>query len=280
MHSTTLRSSSGPLSSRQRWWLWGGAAVLLLGLSGCGGKPGLVQVQAPATAAAQDLMHRLAYTRLQLAALHLEEGRAQIALEEVARALQANPRYTDAYNLQGWVYASLQDYPSAQKSFEQALGLKPGDADSLYNLAWVQCQQKQFAVADSGFDAALAARGSGAVSLAQVWLGKGVCLQQAGQSETAVHALEKAHELDAANPVVAYNFAHALYKQGRAQRARIVVQRVNNSQWASAASLWLGIQVERRFGARLAVQQLADQLHKRFPDSREWQWFESGAFDD
>ena len=44
--------------------------------------------------------------------------------------------------------------------------------------------------------------------------------------------------------------------------------------------LWLGIKVERSLGDRVAMRQLADQLHKRFPDSKEWQRFERGAFDD
>lgn len=249
-------------------------------LAGCVSTPAAVKPEAIPGSAAETEVHRLAKTRLQLAALHFEEGRAEVALGEIAQALQAYPRYVDAFNLQGWIYLSLQDYKNAHQSFVQALALRPGDADSLYNLGWVQCLQKQFTVADGNFDAALGAPRASGQSVARIWLAKGVCLRQAGQIGKALQALEKANEIEPGSPAVAYNFADALLAQGEAERARFYVRRINNGQWASAQSLWLGIKVERSLGDRVAMRQLADQLHKRFPDSKEWQRFERGAFDD
>lgn len=229
---------------------------------------------------AEEEVHRLANTRLQLAALHFEEGRADVALGEVAQALQAHPGYADAYSLKGWIHMSLQDYKAANESFVQALALRPGNADALYNLGWLQCRQKQFALADRNLDAALAAPRSNGQSVARIWLAKGVCLREAGDLAAALPALEQAYEIEPSSPVAAYNFASALHAQGELERARFYVRRINNGQWATAASLWLGIQVERSLGDRIAMRQLADQLQKRFPDSKEWQRFEQGAFDD
>lgn len=257
-----------------------GGMVAACMLAGCAATGSTVPPEAIPGSTAEAEVHRLAKTRLQLAALHFEEGRAEVALGEVAQALQAYPRYVDAYNLKGWIHMSLQDYKAANESFVQALALRPGDADALYNLGWLQCQQKQFALADRNLDAALAAPRSSGQSVARIWLAKGVCLREAGQGAAALQALEKAHEIEPGNPAVAYNFASALHAQGDAERARFYVRRVNNSQWASAQSLWLGIKVERSLGDRVAMRQLADQLHKRFPDSKEWQRFERGAFDD
>ncbi len=67
---------------------WGGSGMRAGGLCShrkhCGARaiPG---------SAAEVEVHRLAKTRLQLAALHFEEGRAEVALGEVAQALQAYP---------------------------------------------------------------------------------------------------------------------------------------------------------------------------------------------
>ena len=266
------------LFSKARWAVGGVMAAWLL--SGCVASGSVVPPQAIAGSAADAEVNRLAITRLQLAALHFEEGRAEVALGEVAQALQVHPRYVDAYNLKGWIHMSLQDYKAANDSFVQALALRPGDAETLYNLGWLQCQQKQFSLADRNLEAALSAPRSSGQSVSRIWLAKGVCLRQAGQGELALQALEKAHEIEPGSPVVAYNFADVLYAQGNAERARFYVRRVNNGQWASAASLWLGIKVERSLGDRVAMRQLADQLHKRFPDSKEWQRFERGTFDD
>lgn len=257
-----------------------GGVVAACILVACTATGGAVAPEEIPGSAAETEAHRLAKTRLQLAALHFEEGRAEVALGEIAQALQVYPRYVDAYNLKGWIHMSLQDQKAANDSFVQALALRPGDADALYNLGWLQCQQKQFALADRNFDAALAAPRTSGQSVARIWLAKGVCLRDAGQGDAALQALETAHEIEPGNPAVAYNFAHALHAQGNAERARFYVRRVNNGQWASAQSLWLGIKVERSLGDRVAMRQLADQLHKRFPDSKEWQRFERGAFDD
>lgn len=266
------------LFSKVRKGMGGGLAACLL--AGCMTGAGTLPPEEIPGSAAETEVHRLAKTRLQLAALHFEEGRAEVALGEIAQALQAYPRYVDAYNLKGWIHMSLQDYKGANDSFVQALALRPGDADALYNLGWLQCQQKQFALAERNLDAALAAPRTSGQSVSRLWLAKGVCLRQAGQLDAAMQALEKAHEIEPGNPAVAYNFADALHAQGHTERARFYVRRINNGQWASAQSLWLGIKVERSLGDNVAMRQLADQLHKRFPDSKEWQRFERGAFDD
>jgi type IV pilus assembly protein PilF len=266
------------LLSKARWAMGGVVAACVL--AGCAATGSTVAPEAIPGSAAEVEVHRLAKTRLQLAALHFEEGRAEVALGEVAQAMQAYPRYVDAYNLKGWIHMSLQDYKAANESFVQALSLRPGDADTLYNLGWLQCQQKQFTLADRNLDAALEAPRTSGQSVARIWLAKGVCLQQAGKPGDALQALEKAHEIEPGSPAVAYNFANALHARGDNERARFYVRRINNGQWASAPSLWLGIKVERSLGDRVAMRQLADQLHKRFPDSKEWQRFEQGAFDD
>lgn len=266
------------IRSSARWAMSGMVAVCVL--AGCASTGRGLPSEGQPGSAAEAEVHRLAQTRLQLAAMHFEEGRADVALGEVAQALQASPRYPDAYNLKGWIHMSLQDYPAAHESFAQALVLRPGSADALYNMGWLLCQQKQFAQADRNFDAALVAPRMTGQSVAQIWLAKGVCLRDAGQGAAALKALEQAYEMEPGSPAVAYNFANALHSQGETERARFYVRRINNGQWSSAQSLWLGIKVERRLGDQVAMRQLADQLHKRFPDSKEWQRFEQGAFDD
>ncbi|MDB5945843.1 MAG: type 4 fimbrial biosis protein PilF-like protein, partial [Ramlibacter sp.] len=48
----------------------------------------------------------------------------------------------------------------------------------------------------------------------------------------------------------------------------------------NAETLWLGIKVEQRMKDRVAMLQLADQLKRRFPQSREMTSYDKGAFDD
>ena len=55
---------------------------------------------------------------------------------------------------------------------------------------------------------------------------------------------------------------------------------LNNSELANAETLWLGVKVERRMENRDAMLQLAAQLVKRFPKSREAGAYQRGSFDE
>lgn len=257
--------------------------VLLAGLTGCattaqnyeaesGRQPGTIQ---------DDERQRLAHTRLQLGAMHLSEGRHEIALGEVSQALQAYPNYPDAYNLRGWIYLSQQEYIKADASFDRALSLRPTDPDTRYNLGWSQCLQKKFDTAQMHFDVALQDPRLHVQTHARTLLAKAVCLRDAGQGGAQVLALlTQAYELDAGNPAIGFNYAQALFENGDLHRARFYARRLNQGPMVSAASLWLGVRIERRLGDSAAMRELADDLERRFPASKEWQKFERGAFDE
>ena len=49
---------------------------------------------------------------------------------------------------------------------------------------------------------------------------------------------------------------------------------------SNSETLWLGLKVERVLGDNIAMQQLAEQLRKRFPESRELTLYESKKFND
>ena len=93
-------------------------------------------------------------------------------------------------------------------------------------------------------------------------------------------SLFKSYEFDAGNPVTSYNLASLLFQRSDFARAQFYVRRLNNSELANAESLWLGIKVERRMENRDAMMQLAAQLTKRFPRSREAEAYQRGAFDE
>ena len=84
--------------------------------------------------------------------------------------------------------------------------------------------------------------------------------------------------------VTARNVAQRTYldllRRNELTRAQFYIRRLNNSELANAESLWLGIKVERALGDSVAMRQLAGQLRKRFPDSRELGAYERGAFNE
>ncbi|MCT9809242.1 type IV pilus biogenesis/stability protein PilW [Acidovorax sp. Be4] len=260
---------------------WGLAACLgLVLLTGCaGGMRGADSSHADLVTPSDETdVRRRARIRLELASNYFQSDKMEVALDEVKKSLATDPNYADAHNLRGLIYMRMGDLPLAEDGFQRALALSPRDANLLHNYGWLQCQQRRFAQADKLFNEAL----SQPMYQAKVktWMAKGLCYESAGQHKAAEEALFKAYEIDAGNPVVAYNLANVLYVQGDVARAQFYIRRLNNSDQANAESLWLGIKVERARGDRLAMAQLAGPLGKRFPESREWLAYQRGAFNE
>ena len=148
----------------------------------------------------------------------------------------------------------------------------------MHNLGWLQCQADHYAEAQALFERAVAVPAY--LGRAKTLMVQGICQARAGQARQAEATLMRSYELDAGNPVTAYNLALLLYQRGDNERARFYIRRLNNSELANAQSLWLGIKVEHRLNDRKAMEQLASQLRRRFPASSELIAYERGRFDD
>lgn len=216
--------------------------------------------------------------RVELAVGYLEQGKTNIALDEVKLALAADPEFADAYSLRGLIYMRLNELPLAQESFMKALAVRPRDPNILHNLGWLKCQQARYPEALADFSLALANPGYG--ERAKTHMAQGLCQIRAGQRREAEQSLLKAYEFDAANPVTGYNLANLLFQNAEFARAQFYIRRLNNSDWANSESLWLGIKVENKMADRVALLQLATQLEKRFPQSKEAFAYRRGAFDE
>ena len=230
------------------------------------------------TAVDETDVRKRARTRLALATGYYENGQYTVALDELKKSIQIDPTLADSYVLGGLIYMALGDTALAESHFQRALAANPRDADAMHNLGWLLCQKGQYAQAQAQFERAAAIptyQGRAKTLMAQ-----GICQARAGQAPQAEATLMRSYELDAGNPVTAYNLALLLFQRGDLNRAQFYIRRLNNSELANAESLWLGIRVERRLNNRQAMEQLAAQLRRRFPQSRELLAHERGAFDD
>ena len=216
--------------------------------------------------------------RVELALGYFEQGKINIALDEIKQAIAADPTYTDAYSLRGLVYMRLNDFAFAEESFNKALSTKPRDANVLHNLGWLKCQQTLYPQALKYFAQALADPMYG--ERAKTLMAQGLCQVRAGMQQEAEVSFLKSYEYDAGNPVTAYNLANLLYRKGDFVRARFYIRRLNNSELANAESLWLGVKVEKQLGDLEAMMQLALQLEKRFSQSPEAAAYRRGAFNE
>jgi len=261
------------------------ACLLVLALTGISGCASKMSAAGPAgsgvevvTDSDEPEFRKRARIRLELAVGYFEQGQTTIALDELKQSMAADPNYAEAYSLRGLIYMRLNDFRISEESFRKSLTINPGDSNVMHNLGWLLCQQARYPEAEQLFSQALSNPQYG--ERAKTFRAQGLCQARAGLRAEAERSLLKSYEFDAGNPVTAYNLATLLFQRGDYVRAQFYLRRLNNTELANAESLWLGVRAERRMENREAMLQLAAQLLKRFPQSREASAYQLGKFDE
>ncbi|MGV3726561.1 type IV pilus biogenesis/stability protein PilW [Hydrogenophaga sp.] len=270
-----------------RGMLWGLVLSCWLAvLTGCAQTKGLPATTAAAVASGTEPVtesdepeaRKRARIRVELASSYFEQGQTTVALDEIKLALGNDPNYAPAYTLRGLVYARLNELRLAEESFKRAQLLSPRDPDVLHHYGLFACQQGRYPQAVELFQQALASPVYG--GQAKTLMAKGICQVRAAQFPEAEGSLARSYELDPGNPITAYNLAALQFRRGDTAKAQFTIRRLNNTELANAETLWLGIKVEQRLGNAEAMAQLAQQLGRRYPESREWASYQRRAFDE
>ena len=262
------------------WIVWSCLACSsALLVSGCAsGKAGVSMNSDRETESDEPEARKRARLRLELAVAYFDKGQTTDALDHLKQSITADPTLFEAYNLRGLIYMRLNDIPLAEESFRRAISINPKAASVQHNYAWMLCQQSRFLESTQLFGSALANPAYG--ERAKTWMAQGLCQMKSGQLVDAESSFLRSYEMDAGNPITAYNLSQLMYQRGEFVRAQFYMRRLNNSELANAESLWLGIKVERRMESREAMTQLSAQLKKRYPQSREYLALERGAFNE
>jgi type IV pilus assembly protein PilF len=258
------------------------SALLFFAVVGCSSQPEATNINAGygeiVTDSDESSVRKRARIRLELALGYFEQGKTNIALDELKQAISADASFADAYSLRGLIYMKLNDFAFAEESFVKALSINARDANVQHNLGWLKCQQALYSDAFKYFSAALL--NPLYVERAKTFMAQGLCQFRAGMHLEAEQSLMKSYEFDAANPVTGYNLSNVLFLKKEYPRAQFYIRRLNNSELANAESLWLGIKIEQKLANNNALIQLATQLEKRFPQSREAAAYRRGAFNE
>lgn len=234
------------------------------------------------TASDQTAPEKRASIRVQLAVGYYQEGKYEIALDEVKQALAAAPGYADAYGLRALIYTSMGQFALADENHRHALRLQPGNPEFENNYGTFLCQSlNKPAEALSHFDAAL--RNPAYQTPVSALVNAGVCSIKSRNLDAAERYLLEALRLNPALPAVNAGLARVYHERRDLQRAGFFVNRLIETariETLPADALWLALRVQRKLGERTHEATLAAQLRRRFPGSPEYAAFERGAFDE
>ena len=256
------------------------AALLALGLlAACASNTERGELK---TASDQTSTEKRAAIRLQLAVGYYQDGKYDIALDEVKRAIAINPDEADAYGMRGLIYAAMKENALADENFQHALKLGPHNPDLENNYGSFLCNVAgKPAKAIPYFEAALAnPRYRSPVS---ALVNAGTCSLKIHDLDAAERYLMQANRAVPDLPVVNVGLAQVYFDRRDYARAGIFINRLTQTaklDTLSADALWLALRVERKLGDRNQEATLAAELRHRFPDSPEFAAFKRGAFDE
>ena len=240
--------------------------IFVLALAGCATQPGGSSGQQVTTHA-----QAVAKAHTELAAQYYERTQLGVAMEELGKALQAEPDYAPAYNVRGLINMALREYQQAEEDFQHSLRLNNSDSDTHNNYGWFLCQRGKERDSIKQFMAAL--KNPLYATPEKSYLNAGVCSRKGGNVKDAEEFLQKALILRPNMPEALLGLAELGFGNGDYAGAKSYFIRFtqNSGSPLTAENLWLAVRIERKLGDKNSEESYALQLRKRFPDSRETQ---------
>nr|BAH89628.1 TPR repeat protein [uncultured bacterium]BAH90126.1 TPR repeat protein [uncultured bacterium]BAH90526.1 TPR repeat protein [uncultured bacterium] len=212
---------------------------------------------------------RLAELRMALGAGYMRKGALDVALQELEKSLELNPRSAEAHATMALLMLSLDKPVQAGEHYARALQLAPSDPEIRNNYGVYLCNQGRAREADAQFRCAIANPLYRTPAMA--YTNAAECALRHGDPSRAEVDLQTAAQLDPSYAAASLLLADLSMDRGDAGVARRHLNRYMRHAGQTPAGLALGIRVETALGDLDRAASYRLLLKNRFPDSREAQ---------
>lgn len=215
-----------------------------------------------------DKTERNANTHVRLGVGYLRQGKPELALEKLQKALEIKSDYAPAHSALALVYEQLQMYDKADDYYQEAIDLDPSNGGMFNNYGVFLCKQNRLVEAEKYFLKAVNTPRYSTPELA--YENAGSCAMKIPDINKAEKFLQIALDRNPKLPSALFHMAQVRFEQKRFLSSRGFLQRFEAVSSHHPQSLWLGIRVERQLGDVSAAKQYAKQLQSKFPKSEEF----------
>lgn len=214
---------------------------------------------------------KAAQANVELGVAYFREGRMNLAMEKLQKALEQDPGLPVAHSAIAVVYERLGETGPAERHYERALSLAPQDAKVHNNYGQFLCRQGRLEEADRHFQKAVSDPLYESPEAA--YTNAGICARRIPDDGKAEGYFRKALEKNPVFPMALLQMLMLSYDQGEYLRARAYLQRFQQASRHNAESLWYGVRVEYALGDRDAVASYGLALKNNFPDAPQTRAF-------
>jgi type IV pilus assembly protein PilF len=210
----------------------------------------------------------LAMVHTKLGAEYFAQGNLVVAMDELARAIQMDEKYPEAWSTRALVYMEMKEFENAQSDFQKALRIAKDNPNVLNNYGWFLCRTGKF---QEGLKEVLKAARD------PLYTTPGLAYMNAGYCSVELNDLERAEQYlrQAANtmesPKLDIQWARLFLKAGVLDRARMHIDKALKSmEPPTALALELGYHVATAMKDDVAAGAFLRQLENRYPLSEEY----------
>lgn len=218
-----------------------------------------------------------ARVRVELGQRYMEQGKFELALENLQKALEYDANYLDAQTVIAVLYERLGNLKAAEEHYARAAALAPKNGNVNNNYGQFLCSQGKFVEAQKYF--ALAMSDPFYKTPDVLYTNAGICLVDhgGGQLEQAENDFRKALEANPRNASALYYMAKAMYAKNDFFHARAFIQRFEALSAPTADSLLLARNIEVKLGHAEGAREYTQRLHEQFPDSEQTRSLDQAA---
>jgi type IV pilus assembly protein PilF len=204
---------------------------------------------------------------------YMAQGKLEVALENLNKALKADPRHADAHTVIAFLYERIGDDSKAEEHYRRAAQIRPKSGNENNNYGTFLCGRGRYSESVTYFERAVADPFYQTPIVALT--NSGTCAIKGGRLDVAERDLRAALDLGPGNSEALFQMATVLYRKEDFFRARAFFQRYEAAGDANAESLLLGRNIELRLGNATAAQDYTRRLRERYPDSEQARSLES-----
>lgn len=198
---------------------------------------------------------------------YMRIGKYEKALDRLERARKMDTGYYQTYEMLGMLYQQLGEMKDAESNFKKALSLNENDPDTLNNYGQLLYVLHEYDKAIGLFMKAVSNPLYQTPEIA--YYNAGRCEQAKNDNAAAERYYRRALQINPKMPASLIRMSEISFAKKNYLSARGYMERYLAVAKQTAATLWLGIRIERKLGNANAVSSYALLLRNTFPDSKE-----------
>jgi type IV pilus assembly protein PilF len=218
-----------------------------------------------------------ARVRVELGQRYMQQGKLELALENLQKALEYDSNYVDAHTVIGALYEHLGKTKDAGEHYARAAELAPKSGAANNNYGQFLCAAGHYDEAQKYFLRAMDDPFYKAPDV--LYTNAGTCLVEhgGGNLDQAENDFRKALESNPNNALALYEMAKLMYAKNDFFRARAFISRFEAQGHPSPQALLLARNIEVKMGHADSARDYTQRLHEQFPDSEQTRSLDSVA---